>query len=422
METTVNSPLSERVCVVHLADSIGRLRVIFPKNHMLDLAAIARVTKRRFEPVPYYSRASDLLIKPNSMYTLLATSLLELPRLLIQVHTNGTQQEITSAELQQLFSGPLNRFERISVPTQNIKRPVEHHDQDAEQILQGLGRFQSIRLKKRIEETVEMPPLPASSHQVIRLSNSKTASINELCDIITLDPSLTAQVISWASSPYYRAPGGITTIEDAIIRVLGFDMVMNLALGLSLSNAFTLAKDNLHHYENFWLESVSGAVLTEALAKCMPVEKQPKKGHAYLAGLLHNFGYLAIGTILPPHFSILTRYQEANAHLCSELIEMQMMHFTREQMGAWLLRHWNLPEPIWTAIRYSKRDEYQGEHAMLAHLLYISHRLLHHDSISEAVLKRVGLTLEQAERCREALYQESTELKKVVASMNKINT
>lgn len=421
MESSVDLQPSQRLRVVHLADHTGRLQVIFPESNMLDISAVSRITKRRFEPVSNFQSLGDPLIKPNSITTILEASMLKEATFSIRTKVDGQYHDIASAELAEMFSGPLNRFENISINTQLIKRPVDNHENDEEQILQALGRFQSIRLKQRIEETLEIPPLPASSHRIIRLSTDKSAGTDELCEVIALDPSLAAQVISWASSAYYGAPGTIESVEDAIIRVLGFDMVMNLALGLSMGNAFQAPEDGPRHYEDFWLDSVSNAVLMESLVKTMPIQNRPKLGHAYLAGLLHNFGYLAISTILPPHFSILSRYQEANAHLSSELTEMQILHFTKEQLGSWLLRYWSLPDNIWTAIRYSKRPHYYGEHAMLAKLLYVSCQLRHNEVIEPSVLLEIGLTLEEAEGCRDSIYQKSTELHKMVALINKMN-
>ncbi|QUX97905.1 histidine kinase [Marinomonas sp. CT5] len=421
MEPSTDLQPSQRLRVVHLADHTGRLQVIFPERNMLDISAVSKITKRRFEPVSNFQSLGDPLIKPNSVATILEASMLKETTFSIRTKNDEMYRDITSTELAEMFSGPLNRFENISINTQLIQRPVDNHENDEEQILQALGRFQSIRLKQRLEETLEIPPLPATSHRIIRLSTNKSAGTDELCEVIALDPSLAAQVISWASSPYYGAPGTIDSVEDAIIRVLGFDMVMNLALGLSMGNAFQAPDNGPRHYEDFWLASVSNAVLMEALVKAMPAPNRPKLGHAYLAGLLHNFGYLAISTIMPPHFSILSRYQEANAHLPSEVIEMQILHFTKEQLGSWLLRYWSLPDNIWTAIRYSKKPHYYGEHAVLAKLLYVSHQLRNNDGIEPSVLLELGLTLENAEACRDTIYQKSSELHKMVALINKVN-
>jgi HD-like signal output (HDOD) protein len=421
MEQPSDLQPSQKIRVVHLADHTGRLQVLFPESSMLDIAAISRITKRRFEPIAHSHSNGDALIKPNSVMTILEADMLAGSSFSIRTKSNGQRRDISSSELEKLFSGPLNSFNNISIDAPLIKKPVDNHEDDEEQILQALGRFQSIRLKQRLEETLEIPPLPASSHKIIRLSSDSSSSTDELCDVIALDPSLAAQVVSWASSPYYGAPGSIESVEDAIIRVLGFEMVMNLALGLSMKNAFKTPEEGPRHYQDFWLDSVTNAVLVESLVKAMPAEKRPKIGHAYLAGLLHNFGFLAISTILPPHFSILSRYQEANSHLPAELIEMQILHFTKEQLGSWLLRYWSLPDNIWTAIRYSKKPHYYGEHAILAKLLYVSHQLCNDVEIEPEVLNQIGLSLEEAEACQQEVYQSSTELHKMADLINNIS-
>lgn len=421
MEQPSDLQPSQKIRVVHLADHTGRLQVLFPESSMLDIAAVSRITKRRFEPIAHSHSNGDALIKPNSVMTILEADMLAGSSFSIRTKSNGQRRDISSSELKKLFSGPLNSFNNISIDAPLIKKPVDNHEDDEEQILQALGRFQSIRLKQRLEETLEIPPLPASSNKIIRLSSDNSSGTDELCEVIALDPSLAAQVVSWASSPYYGAPGSIESVEDAIIRVLGFEMVMNLALGLSMKNAFKTPEEGPRHYQDFWLDSVTNAVLVESLVKAMPAEKRPKIGHAYLAGLLHNFGFLAISTILPPHFSILSRYQEANSHLPAELIEMQILHFTKEQLGSWLLRYWSLPDNIWTAIRYSKKPHYYGEHAILAKLLYVSHQLRNDVEIEPEVLSQIGLSLEEAEACQQEVYQSSAELHKMADLINNIS-
>lgn len=422
MEPVIDYPPSQRLRIVHLADNTGRLQVIFPENCMVDIAAVSRITKRRFEPVSCSHSAGNTFAKLNSISTLLEASILQESSVTIKTKNDAPPRQIDTSALKALFSGPLNRFENITINTQDIKHSVDNHEDDEAQILHALGKFQSIRLKARLEETLQIPPLPASSHRIIRLSSDETAGTDELCDVIALDPSLAAQVVSWASSPYYSAPGNIESVEDAIIRVLGFDMVMNLALGLSMGNGFQPPDNGPRHYENFWIDSVSNAALVESLAKSTPAHLRPKLGHAYLAGLLTNFGYLAISAIFPPHFSILSRYQEANAHLPSELVEMHVLSFTKEQLGSWLLRYWGLPDSIWMAVRYSKNPHYDGEHATLTKLLYIARCLRHDEEIDPKTLSAIGLSINQAEACRETVYQSSAELKKLVDLINKMNT
>ena len=422
MVNPVDLEPSKKIRVVHLADETGRIQVLFPEDRMLDIAALSQITKRRLEPVMNFDACGAPLIKPNSAITILESDMLIGGPFHIRTKVNKEYETLSSEALQNLFSGPLNRFEPISIDANMIKAPVNNHEDDEAQILEALGRFQSVRLKQRLEETLEIPPLPASANRIIKLSSDSAAGTNELCEIIAIDPSLTAQVISWASSPYYGAPGDIDSVEDAIIRVLGFDVVMNLALGLSMKSGFQTPNKGPRHYEDFWLDSVSHAVLIESLVKAMPIQKRPKLGHAYLAGLLHNFGFLVINAILPPHFSILSRYQEANAHLPTEVVEMQILHFTKEQLGSWLLHYWSLPDNIWTAIRYSRKPHYYGEHSMLAKLLYVANQLKSDLDIEPSVLAELGLTTEQAHTCQQEVYQSSAELHKIAGLINKVSS
>ncbi|REG83921.1 HDOD domain-containing protein [Marinomonas pollencensis] len=409
---------TKKVRVVHLADHTGRLQVIFPEDSMLDLAAIARLTKRRFEPIANYNTAGDPLLATSNCPSIIESNLLKESFLQIRSNADGQYQQLSTDDVMQRFSGPLCRFENISIHTDDIQQPSDDYLSDEQQMLNSLGQFQSIRLKQRLEETLEIPPLPAISNQIIRLSSNESSGMDELCDVISLDPSLAAQVVSWAASPYYGAKGGIESVKDAIIRVLGYDMVMNLALGLSMGNAFSEPEEGPRHYEDFWLSSVSHAALMEALVTIVPVSHRPSSGHAYLTGLLHNFGFLAISTMMPPHFSILSRYQEANAHLSSDIVEMQILRFTKEQLGSWLLKQWDIPENICLAVRYSKTPSYQGEYANLANLLYIAHQLNSQTRVNESVLSRMGISLEQAEACYSKVQQSSAELYKMVALIN----
>lgn len=413
-EQSIEANTSTRVRIIHLADNSGKLQVIFAYDSMLDMAALSRLTKRRFDPVANYNIEGDPLVKPNTCSTIIDSSLLtsdviELRSSATQSYKSYTQEEFTSR-----FKGPLTRYERIAIPVSKIECPVDDLNQDAAQMQAALGKFQSMRLQQRLEETLEVPPLPASSHRIIQLCSDENAGTDDLCDVISLDPSLSAQVISWASSPYYGVQGEIDSVEDAIIRVLGFDMVMNLALGLSMGNAFQLPKNGPRHYNDFWFSAVSHAVLMEELVRKMPSGDRPRLGHAYLAGLLHNFGYLAIAVVLPPHFGILSRYIEANAHLPSEIIEMQTLHFTKEQLGAWLLKHWGLPESIYTAVRYSKTISYEGQHNKLAHLLYLCHQLFNDDKLDPGILNVLNLTLDEAKLCHQKVMSSSSELTKMV--------
>ena len=106
--------------------------------------------------------------------------------------------------------------------------------------------FTARRIQQRLEATIEIPPLADTAQKIIKLRVDPNATIDDITGVVETDPALAAQVVSWAASPYYASPGKIRSVEDAIVRVLGFDLVINLALGLALGKTLSLPKDHPH--------------------------------------------------------------------------------------------------------------------------------------------------------------------------------
>ena len=414
MQTPVSDAIKARI--VHLCDQAGKLQVIFSETDILDLSALSRITKRRLEPITHFNELGDPLTRSSKIPTLIDRRLLTLKKVSLRQDVQADYIEISVKELDSLFEKIDCSYESFTIQTNHIHPIHDNHASDKEHLSAALGRFQSIRLKQRLEETLELPPLPVSAKKIINLCSRKDVDTDELCKVISLDPSLAAQVVSWASSPYYGAPGNIESVEDAIIRVLGFDMVMNLALGLSMKSILDLPQNGPRHYQNFWYDAVFHASLMEALVKRMPAKIRPKIGYAYLAGLLHNFGYLVIGHVLPTHFSILARHLEANAHLPPRLIEVHLLHFTKEQLGSWLLRHWGLPRIICNAIRYSHTPQIEEDKDLrtIAGVLHCCSALYHGQKIEASVFEIIGVSEEECLSIYQEVQSSSSKLQEMV--------
>jgi len=216
------------------------------------------------------------------------------------------------------------------------------------------------------------------------LRANPNATVSELTSIVEADPSLAAQVVSWASSPYYAAPGKIRSVQDAIVRVLGFDLVSNLAIGLILGKTVAVPSDQSAGFTPYWLQAVYCSTAVEAMARLMPASKRPRQGMIYLSGLLHNFGYLVLAHTFPEHFSTICRYSEANPEVSHVAIEKHLIGISREQVSAWLMQSWNMPEEVSTALRYQQDAEYTGPHAIYANLIFIAMRLFRQHGIGDA--------------------------------------
>ncbi len=248
-------------------------------------------------------------------------------------------------------------------------------------------------IRRRIEQVYELPPMPEMARRVLELRNDPDAAITDLAAIVELDPSLAAQVVRYASSPFYGYRGKINSIHDAITRVLGFDLVMNMALGLATSRAFKNPPDGPLGLESFWRHAVFSAALQQALVKKMPADKRPEPGMAYLTGLLHNFGFLLLGHLFPPEFKLLNKLAAAHPETPVTALEkcvlgmgqaQDLLEMGHAQIGAWLMHSWGMPDEIVVSLREHHNPRYEGEHAVYSHLVLMADHLLKREEIGDA--------------------------------------
>ncbi len=137
-------------------------------------------------------------------------------------------------------------------------------------ITRAVERFTTLRIQQRLEDTLGLPSLPPSMKRLVELRSDPAAGIDDLVPIVRGDASLAAQVMSWAASPYYAAPGDVHSVEDAVIRVLGFDLVVNLALGVAMGKALSVPEDTPRDGVPYWQQSVYTAAAAELLCKKIP--------------------------------------------------------------------------------------------------------------------------------------------------------
>ena len=367
-----------------MSDTLGRVQVIYPANGMLDVDALNQKLGRSLEALPDEDVANviaqyELTKLPaipdiTGLPAIIDEQVLELEEIYLESDTPEQLIKLSKTG----FAVLTKQAKVISfvVPISEIHCNLSKPSADLAQINQAIEKFTSLRIKQRLEDTLELPPLPQSAQDIIRLRSNPDAGADELADIIERDPSLAAQVVSWASSSFYNAPGKIKSVHDAIIRVLGFDMVMNLAMGLALGKTLKVPPDQPAGYAPYWQQAMWMALGTTSLISKIEPSQRPGFGLSYLSGLLHNFGYLVLAHIFPPHFKLMCRYIEANRHLDTAYIEHFLLGITREQIGGQLMSVWNMPEEVITALRYQKSPESAGEHAQYACLLQLTHHLL----------------------------------------------
>ena len=418
-----------------MSDTLGRIQVIYPANGMLDVDALNQKIGRSLEALPDEDVANviaqyELIKLPaipdiTGLPAIIDEQVLELDEIYLESDTSEQLIKLSKAAFSVLTKKA--RVTSFVVPISQIHCNLSKPSSDLEQINQAIEKFTSLRIKQRLEDTLELPPLPQSAQDIIRLRANPDAGADELADIIERDPSLAAQVVSWASSSFYNAPGKIKSVHDAIIRVLGFDMVMNLAMGLALGKTLKVPQDQPAGYAPYWQQAMWMALGTTSLISKIEPSERPSFGLSYLSGLLHNFGYLVLAHIFPPHFKLMCRYIEANRHLDTTYIEHFLLGITREQIGGQLMSVWNMPEEVITALRHQKSPASAEEHAEYACLLQLTHHLLAAEGllpggpqeIDESLYDRLYISKEKAHESIQQLLDSQEDVAVIAQLMSR---
>lgn len=424
----------DRLRMVLLSDEQGNLQAICRQNDLIDLEQLnkllgrdLRLMKRR-EQVRVRERAGlkELPALPSltGWPTVIDREVDQLSAVALELGEQNLAMVMPAGDFRNL-TAQADRGS-FTIDPDSILVNLDDHGKDRDQFHFALKKFTGLRIQQRLEDTLELPPLPETAQRIIHLRVNPNAVMGDLVDIVESDPSLAAQVVSWASSSFYAAAGQVRSVHDAVSRVLGFDLVMNLAMGLSLGRALKQPADHPEGYVDYWQQAIWQAQSAGILASMMRRGERPLFGLAYLSGLLHNFGYLVLAQVFPPHFKLVCRSLEVNPQIDSSVTEHYLLGITREQIAAQLMDNWGMPDEVTLAIRYQKNPGYDGPHRVYARLLWLGRQLLTARGVAlgaggpirQEVFDELGLNREQVEEQFDELVRSKDSIMAMAGMMN----
>ncbi len=196
-----------------------------------------------------------------------------------------------------------------------------------------------------IKQNVELASLPEIIVKLNQVVDDPFSTAQDISDIISEDPSLTARLLRIVNSPFYGFPSQIDTVSLAVT-IVGTQQLRLLALASSTIRQFANLPNQFVTMETFWRHSFSVAVVARTIAS---KAGQADSEQYFIAGLLHDLGSLIIYSTIP------TLATEAIAHARRKEIplyqaERAVFGFDHAMVGATLLRRWNLPEPLVEAV------------------------------------------------------------------------
>lgn len=253
------------------------------------------------------------------------------------------------------------------------------------------------RISEQLAQAECLPPVSDVAQRLLLLMNDPNAHAGELSSIVEGDPALAAQVIRYANAPFFGFQGRIESVQQAVVKVLGYDGVMGIALGLVSMGSLRGEANARLVEEDFWWQAVAASALAQALASQRGLRRRVKPGLAYLAALLRDIGHLFLVSRFPAAWDALRARRAAEPEAAQMELEQALLGTDHAAIGAELLRQWRLPAEVIAAVAGHHQAGYSGDFADYVHLLQLVDRLLRSGEVGldEAALVeeagRVGL-------------------------------
>jgi putative nucleotidyltransferase with HDIG domain len=203
-----------------------------------------------------------------------------------------------------------------------------------------------------------LPVFHSVAVKLQQMLSNREFKIDSIIDQISEDQSLSSQVLKVANSSFYAGLSKVATIKDAVVR-LGAQEIANLAMVASQLEIYKSENAILNKYmQDLWSHALSCAVGAKWLASKTGYTNLVSE--AFMGGLLHDIGKLAILKVLDD----ISSSKEANATFSATLINevMERMH---EDVGLRLMQTWSLPESYGNIAKNHHREDFDNNDILL---------------------------------------------------------
>jgi HD-like signal output (HDOD) protein len=231
-----------------------------------------------------------------------------------------------------------------------------------------------------------------------RLVNDVNSSLDECDEVIQLEAALTSRIFRVANSAAYNARA--TDVSEAI-RFIGFKRVRELVFNAGVLNQLSGLKVP-QEMELFWLRNIFVARLSERISGMYFATD----GCEYLAGLIHDIGWLFLATHFPDEYEKIISSEKSILDA-----EKEILPFSHANIAAALAARSAVPLRAVDAIAYHHKQMLTTTSTLVApnqNPLFLGIILSVCDKLADAsqldVLGKSKFTMEEFRECPEVVW------------------
>lgn len=218
-----------------------------------------------------------------------------------------------------------------------------------------------------LQQVDHLPTLSPIAQRVLRLGSADQADLADIVRIIQSDPAMTVRVLSMCQRAEHGLGDRVSTVERAVV-MLGFEAVRAAILSVAVYDAMAGCAAQLEErtgaegfrHEAFWRHCVASACAADEIARAHK-DLRVSPDEAFVSGLLHDLGKLALDLVLPRTYGKVMRLAEERG-MSASAAAMRIIGIDHHTAGKRLAEHWDLPLPIQDAMwLYGQAPEAMAE-------------------------------------------------------------
>jgi len=201
-------------------------------------------------------------------------------------------------------------------------------------------------IDKLLAETKDLPASPQVLPKLLELLRSDAATLDEMGELIALEPAITAKLLQYCNSAYFRGAEPVSNVAEAIGRV-GFQTIYVLVTIVTGGNLLALPAGSGLDIARLWQHSLTSAFAAKIVAE----SKDGDANMLFTAGLLHDMGRVVLAKAKGAEYARLIK-QAADSKTSLLEAEIGTFGFSHADVGASLMEKWRLPKPLVETVRY----------------------------------------------------------------------
>lgn len=214
----------------------------------------------------------------------------------------------------------------------------------------------SVNLKQAIRHLDSLPAMPVIAQKILALDLESDEGEQAMLKLIEKDPQIAAKIIGLANTPLFGASKRVVSVSDAAM-LLGITRVKSVTMGIAVMSSLVKKPAGSLDVQGLWMHSLSISLAMRTLSRAMPRNTRPLDDEIFLAGLLHDIGYMVLNHLDSQRSDELqTRLATEQGRSCIE-IEAGFLEMNHCELGAELARYWDLPDSIVAVLRHHHDPE-----------------------------------------------------------------